>query len=236
MFMREKKELSVTQISKELGIHKSTVCRTLETMENRGFVRQNPETGKYWLGLQLYSLGMLFREHEPLKKVVHPYAQALAERFNEGVHLTMLHKNGGPYPQHIVLDKIQSQQVLNLAPPVGSVSPSYCSASGKVLMAYEESDYVKQYIGCPLPRFTQYTVTDWDTLLQELEQIRRQGYALDREELEIGLTCIAAPILAEGHIVAAISLSGPVSRISEQALPEIIAAVQQSAKDISALL
>ena len=234
LFQQEKKELSVTQISKKMCIHKSTVCRTLETLESRGFVRQNQETGKYWLGLSIYALGMLFRQQEPLQKLAYPYAKALAERFNEGVHITVLQRNGGPYPQHIVLEKIQSQQVLNLAPPVGSVSPSYCSASGKCLMAYADDAFLRQYENCILPRFTEHTVTDWNLLRQELSQIHTDGYAVDREELEIGLTCIAAPIFGENHeITAAISLYGPVTRISERELPEIIAAVKETAEEIS---
>ena len=237
LFMKEKCELSVTQISKELGVHKSTVCRSLETMEARGFVQQNSETGKYWLGLQIYSLGMLFREQEPLQKLALPYARELAERFNEGVHITELLKIRGPYPQQVVLEKIQSQQVLNLAPPIGSVSPSYCSASGKCLMAFSPSGYIDQYDGCELQRFTEHTVTDWKQLKKELAQIRKEGYALDREELEIGLMCIAAPILErDGSIAAAISLSGPVSRIKTGDVPAIIAAVKETAQKISKII
>ena len=237
LFLREKSALSVTQISKELNIHKSTVCRTLETMEGRGFVHQDEETGKYWLGLQIYSLGMLFREKEPFQKLAYPYAKTLAEKFNEGVHITTLDTNPGPYPQHVVLEKIQSQQVLNSAPPVGSVSPSYCSASGKCLLAYCSEDYFNQYKNHPLPRYTENTVTDWQELRQELAQIRKDGYAVDREELELGLMCIAAPIFEKpGKVVAAISISGPVSRIKSQDVKQIIKEVKKTANEISGLI
>jgi DNA-binding IclR family transcriptional regulator len=234
LFLKERCELSVTQISQEIDVHKSTVCRTLETMERRGFVKQNEETGKYWLGLQIYSLGMLYKEKEPLKKLAMPFAKKLAEKFNEGVHITALSMNPGPYPQQVVLEKIQSQQVLNLAPPVGSIAPTYCSASGKCLLAFSPESYLKQYEGCELVRFTEHTITDWDVLNKELAQIRKDGYALDREELEIGLMCIAAPILErDGKVVAAISMSGPVSRIKKSAIPKIIQAVKETAKEIS---
>ena len=237
LFLQEQTELSVTQISRDLGVHKSTVCRALETMEQRGFVTQTPETGKYWLGLKIYSLGMLYREKEPLKKLAYPFAKALAERFHEGVHITAPDRNSGAYPQQVVLEKIQSQQVLNLAPPVGSVSPCYCSASGKCLMAFSDPARLERYDGCELPRFTVHTITDWTTLKEELAQIRRDGYALDREELEIGLMCIAAPIFdRDGQVVASISLSGPVSRIAQDEVQRIIQEVKIAAQEISSVL
>ena len=78
LFLQEEAPLSLTQISKKMGMHKSTVSRTLDTLEGRDFVRRDGETGLYWLGLQVYSLGMLFREKESFQKVAYPYAKALS--------------------------------------------------------------------------------------------------------------------------------------------------------------
>ena len=90
LFLKEERPLSVTRISKVMELHKSTVSRTLETLEHRGFIQKDEETGKYWLGLQAYALGMLFREKDKFHKVAYPYAKALSLQCNEGVHITTL--------------------------------------------------------------------------------------------------------------------------------------------------
>ncbi|SDF33040.1 IclR family transcriptional regulator [Sporolituus thermophilus] len=237
LLQQEGKEMGVTQISETLGMYKSTVYRTLATLENKGFVQQNPETGRYWLGFRLYSLGMLVREKVPLPKIAYPHAKALSERFNEVVHISVLDKTADLYPKHIIVEKIQSQQVLSLTPPVGSSSPSHCSAVGKCLLAFSPAEYTNRFIGRELPRFTPKTITDWDRLLAELAAIRERGYALDDEELELGLTCVAAPILGrDGEIIAALSLSGPTSRIRSDRFTEIVEQVKQTTATISSLM
>ena len=235
LFIQYETPLSVTEISKKLNLHKSTVSRTLDTLEQHDFVRKSEENGKYWLALELYSLGMLFKEKQSIQKIAYPYAKALALKCDEGVHMTALTRIDGPYPQHVILEKIKSSHSVDVAPPVGAVRPSYCAASGKCLMAYSE-DYVKKYIGCDLKRMTEYTITDWDDLLEELKKIRSQGYAVEREEVENGMTCIAAPIFFQGKIVAAISVSGSISRITEETMPSLIREVQKTAQEISQAL
>ena len=93
-----------------------------------------------------------------------------------------------------------------------------------------------RYAGCKLKKFTEYTITDWDELLKELEAIRRNGYAIEREEVELGMTCIAAPIFSNHEIIAAISVSGPVSRVTEDMQEQIIQAVKKTAAEITQAL
>lgn len=235
LFLKEERPLSVTSISKMMELHKSTVSRTMDTLERRGFVQKDNETGKYWLGLQVYALGMLFREKDKFPKVAYPYAKALSLQCNEGVHITTFAHNGAPYPQHIILEKIKSPRTIDTAPPVGAVRPAYCSASGKCLLAFSP-EYLHTYTGCTLQKFTEYTVTDWGDLLQELEKIRRRGYAVEREEVELGMACIAAPIFYGGHITAAISLSGPAERLAGEERNMAIEADKKTAADISKAL
>jgi len=111
------KEMGITEISNALGVYKSTIYRTLVTLENKGFVQQNSENGKYWLGLRLYSLGMLIKDKLTIKNLVYPYAKALAEKFKEVVHISILDQNAQDYPKHIIIEKCESQQVLSLTPP-----------------------------------------------------------------------------------------------------------------------
>lgn len=209
LFLKEERPLSVTRISKVMELHKSTVSRTLETLEHRGFIQKDEETGKYWLGLQAYALGMLFREKDKFHKVA--------------------------YPQHIILEKIKSPRTIDTAPPIGAVRPAYCSASGKCLLAFSE-DYRKAYTGCTLKKFTEYTVTDWKELLPALDEIRNRGYAIEREEVELGMACVAAPIFRSGRIIAAISVSGPAERVADANRETTIQAVVKTAGDISQAL
>ncbi|MDR3589873.1 MAG: IclR family transcriptional regulator [Negativicutes bacterium] len=237
LLQREGKEMGVTQMSAVLGMYKSTVHRTLTTLENKGFVQQNPDNGKYWLGIRLYSLGMLIRERLPLRNIAYPHAKSLSEKFDEVVHMSILDKNARSYPQHIIIDKIQGrQQILSLTPPVGSGAPCHSSAVGKCLLAFSPRPDVEKFVGSPLPVFTDKTFGSWDALLQELDNIKRRGFAVDDEELEIGLTCVAGPILGrDAEIVAALSLSGPTSRIRAR-FDEIVQEVMRTAGMISASL
>lgn len=235
LFLQEEKPLSLTEISKKIGIHKSTASRTMDTLEGRDFVRRDGETGKYWLGLQVYSLGMLFREKESFQKVAYPYAKALSLQCQESVHMTTFVQSDAPYPQHVILEKIKSPQTVDMAPPIGSIRPSYCAASGKCLLAFSDA-YLRKYEGCQLKKFTEYTITDWDMLLKELETVRRNGYAMEREEVELGMTCIAAPIFLNGKIIAAISVSGPVAQVTDERQEEFIKAVKKTAADITQAL
>lgn len=234
---RAGREQGVTQIGTGLGMYKSTVHRTLNTLENRGFVQQNPDNGKYWLGMRLYSLGMLLKEKMPLAKIVHPYAKVLSERFKEGVHISVLDKNAEGYPKHILIEKVESQQVLSLTPPTGSSAPCHCSAVGKCLLAFSPPGYLERFVGGTLPAYTEKTIVQWDKLLDEMQRIRIKGYAVDEEELELGLFCVAAPILTRGQeALAALSLSGPTSRMKSGRFEEMVEAIQETAKTISELI
>ena len=126
-------------------------------------------------------------------------------------------------------------QSVDIAPPVGSIRPSYCAASGKCLLAFSP-EYVQRFVGCKLQKFTEYTITDWDELLRELEKVRQQGYAVEREEVELGMTCVAAPIFSGSKVMAAISVSSPVTHMTEEVQNEIITYVKKTAADITQAL
>jgi len=235
LFQQEKRELGVTEIAAKLGYYKSTVYRVLSTLERRGFVQQNELTGKYWLGFRLYALGMLANQYMGLRDLARPWLRELGERYQETVHLAVLNDNKENGPEIIVIDKIETKHRLSLTPPVGSSSPAHCSGVGKVLLAYADPSWLCRVLGqAPLTKFTENTITDPGELEQELARIRRAGYALDNEEIEVGLRCVAAPIFApSGTVVAAISVSGPTSRMTDERLPELIASVMETARAIS---
>jgi DNA-binding IclR family transcriptional regulator len=207
--------MGITELSDALGIYKSTVFRTLKTLEDRGFIKQNPENGKYWFGMKMYAIGMLVGEKLHLKQVISPYTKALCDRCNEVVNVSILETVPGDFHKSIIIHKEYStKQILSVNPPIGSASLCYCAAVGKCLLAFSKDLDFSIYEQKPMPKFTEHTITDARSLLHNLEEIRRNGYAIDDGELEIGLTCIGAPIFDKnGTVLAAISISGPTTRI-----------------------
>lgn len=231
----EGRETSITQIAKDLDVYKSTVFRTLATMEARGFVKKNPETEKYWLGTRLFSLGKSVENKMGLREIIGPYATELYEAYHEVVNVSVLERNQGDIYKSMIIYKAESpNQMLTVNPPVGSSSECHCSGIGKCLLAFTRDVDLSVYEKNPLNTYTIHTINTVEGLRTELAHIREQGYAIDREELEIGLTCIGAPVLdRSGNAVAAISLSGPSSRILSGNLEERIKAVCDIARKIS---
>lgn len=234
LFYKEKRELGVSEIAEYLGMYKSTVHRILTTLERRGFIQKNSRNNKYWLGIKVFSLGMLYAKEMKLRDIARPHLSRLAEKFKETTHLAVIDFNREEGPEVVVLEKIQKAQFLSMTPPVGSSSPAYCSAMGKILLAYSDPETVEKILKKPLKRYTQNTITDYNKLLKELKKIRQQGYAVDNEELEVGLTCFAAPVYDfENKVIASISLSGPSARLESLKARDVIREVQKTAEEIS---
>jgi len=234
LLLQQEGEMGVTEIARSLDMNKSTVHRILSTLQNRYLIRQNPETGKYWLGLKLYSLGMSIRENLPIQSIAAPYLKALSDKFQEVSNLSVLDMSSADFPKQLILDKIQTSRILKLTPSLGSGTYCHCSGMGKCLLAFSSDEYIAKLTGQPLQQYTSKTIIDWKDLLLEIKNIREKGYAIDDQEMENGLICVGSPILnKKQEIIAAISLSGPTSRINESILPEVIEEVKRTAKMIA---
>jgi len=234
LFLYEKRELTLSEIASALGEYKSTALRTLSTLEARGFVEKNPESERYWLGPKTFALGMLYSSGMRIRKLARPFCESLANEFGETVHLAVLNRAKLDEGKVLVIDKIETSQVLRLSPDMGSDADAHASAVGKVLLASLTDEEVTRILGrSELRRYTANTICTVKDLLRELETVRRQGFAVDNEELEVGLTCVAAPIVdPTGHTVAAVSLSGPSPRIAP-ILSSVLPSVMQCARRIS---
>jgi len=234
----EDRELGVTEIGLALGLYKSTVYRTLATLEKRGFVQQNTENGKYWLGIKLYALGMSVGEKMHLRHVIQPYAKRLSEKFNEVVNVSVLDITSDKCPRSVLILKEEvASQVLKMTPGIGSSNKCYNSATGKVLLTFSPKEVLDRCKEEEILPYTEKTVKNWDQLFMEMRDIKIKGYAIDNEEQEFGLTCVAAPILDRNKkVVAAISLSGPTSRINSRDFEEIVSEVVKTAAEVSDLL
>ncbi|CUS80758.1 transcriptional regulator, IclR family [Candidatus Kryptonium thompsonii] len=223
-------ELGVGEISKILKMHKSTVHRFLRSMEKVGVIERNNETGKYRLGLKLYELG----NSVSLKKIMvdraRKYLEDLHWYLNETVHFATL-KNG----EVVYLDKIIADRNFVIISEVGKRLPAHCTGLGKAMLAFLPESDVKRIIKEKgLKKFTKNTITNKKDLFEELKKIRECGYAIDNEEIEDGLRCIAAPIFnGDGEVIAAVSISGPSSRINETTYEEYSKHVIKTARLIS---
>lgn len=209
LFADQPKALSIKEMSELLGYSKSTIFRIIKNLEDVAYLEKDPENQKYKLGFGLYYLGTLAESHTLIRRVARPYLERLNEECEETVHLAVIHQG-----QALYLEKIQSKKVLQVISRIGTKLPCHCSGVGKMLLSALPPEELKQIIlEKGLPSFTRNTITDIQNLSRELDSIRQQGYAIDNEEIEAGLKCIAAPIRDPTRgVVAAVSISAPDNR------------------------
>ncbi len=228
-------EMGISGISRELGFPKSSIHRMLTTLEKKGFVHQNLENGKYWLGLKVYAMGLLVGERLSLVQLIRPYAKKLFDEYQEVVNVSVLDKDTHDgYKTIVVLKETDTTKVLSVNPNVGFSSDVHVSSVGKCLLAFSKDIDLDRVIHKDLRKYTEKTIVEKDILVNELKKIREQGYAIDNEEQEIGLFCIGAPILDKyGNAVAAISMSGPIARMKREDLNQKISSVVRIGKKIT---
>ena len=212
--------ISIRELSTKIRLPKGTTHRLLSSLSYFGYVRQDPKTRNYLLGLKLVELGQLLLSQLDLRKEAEPFLRDLAERTKETVHMVILDRH-----EIVYIDKVETDQNpsgLKMASRVGLRNPAHSSAVGKVLLAHFPEEELKNFIKEKgLAKRTENTIVDPAQLKEHLKSVRAQGYAIDDEENEKGIRCVAAPIYNEvGKTVAAISISGPAFRITKKVIQE----------------
>lgn len=222
-------EIGISALSKKLGVSKSTVHRVATTLVAEGLLEQNPETDRYRLGLALFSLGTLVRRRMDIPNEAKPFLMKLREIAKENIHLAVLQGFEVVY----VYD-LESTQAVRLKPHLGNSKPLFCSAEGLSILAWQPEDFIDRALSGPLQRRTDNTLTDPVKIRERLVRIRKEGFAIENEESEIGMCCIAAPIRdAEGSVVAAVGVAGPSQRLSTHAIANFAPHVKEAAESIS---
>lgn len=223
-------ELQMQEISRQTKLHISTVFRLVETLEKCKLVERNRDTGRYRIGLKVLTWGSHVREGTDLRREAAPFLEELNENTRETVHLTVRDGDAAVY-----VHKIDSPIPLRIYSEIGRRAPLHCTGVGKVLLAAMSEQEREAWLERnPLTRHTPATITDRTKLEKELTRIRELGYALDREEHEHHVRCVAAPVLDHtGSIIAAISITVPSVRMSSERLPTLIRQVKDTAKKIS---
>jgi IclR family acetate operon transcriptional repressor len=231
VFDESRSELGVTELSQLTGIDKSTVYRLLNDLQQGGLIEQNPETSKYRLGFGLVRLAGLALRRVELTDIARPHLRELANLSQETVNLSLLTNSN----KIIDIDGIASPRMVRNVGWSGREMPIHAVSGGKVVMAYMSDERVDRIVAGGLESFTEHTITDPARLHDELEQVRQVGYAIAEEELEAGLSAVAAPIWNhEGQVMAVISVSGPSFRLPRERLAELGIATKRIADTISA--
>lgn len=225
--------VAVSQISKDLDLYKSTVFRSLATLQSRGYVIQDPKSELYMLGPKIFAFSPSRYGSSGLPELIHPYLDKLNARFWDAVNLGQLSRSSDGMYHIMIVGECASRLSLGAKIEVGSMSECYCASLGKCLLAFSDNIDLSVYENAKMEKFTENTITTVDGLRRELEKVREQGYAIDNEEREKGLYCIGVPILRDGAAVAAFSLSGPVTRTRDDHREEKIEYMKELSRQIT---
>ncbi|MCG6903583.1 MAG: IclR family transcriptional regulator [Rhodobacter sp.] len=228
-FTEEDDELGISELAKRLGVAKSTVHRLAGTLLEEGLLQQNPDNGRYRLGVGLFSLGSLVRARLDVTSESKVILNDLREKTQENVRLAVLERHSV-----VFLHDFESPQNLRLRSGTGQLRPAFCTAEGLCLISGLREPQLAQFLTYERPARTEKTVTDEDELRARVRKTKRQGYAIEDEECDEGTRCIAAPIYnGDGRIVAAVGIAGPRVRIRKSQFPKFAPIAIEAAQQIS---
>ncbi len=228
--LQEGGAMQIGELSGQLGIDKGTVHHLLVTLTEMDYVRQNPDTRAYSVGFQAFKVGYAYMGELDLVKVARVHLERLNDLSRETVHLGEL--AGGDI---LYLDKIESPMSITMRSRIGVTRPAYCTGVGKILMAFLPDEKLRSMMErLELKPHTENTIVDRDLFLENLAECRKRGYAIDDEEIEEGLFCVAVPIFnIENRAIAALSVSLPKYRLKDR-LEDLIGMTLETGKRISA--
>ncbi|MGB7818050.1 MAG: IclR family transcriptional regulator [Ornithinibacter sp.] len=221
----------ITQLARELGVHKSTASRLVSALERRRLVEQIEERGHYRLGVGLLTLAGATSARLDIVKEARPVCRRLAARSGDTVNLAVLSGGAALY-----LDQVAGASSLSSYSWVGQHVPIHATSNGKVLVSALEGPELTRVLG-QLVAYTPSTVTERALLDAQLAEVRANGYAVAADELDVGLTAVAAPVRdAHGDVIASVSVSGPSFRFGEARIDELAILVREAAAEISSHL
>ncbi|MGE8203286.1 IclR family transcriptional regulator [Heyndrickxia sp. NPDC080065] len=225
--------LGVTEIANQIDINKSSVYRILSTLVQYGYVEQDSETGRYKLGYKFLEISSKLLESIDLRAEARPFLQVLENETNEVIHLVVYDQG-----EVVYIEKLEGNEILRMHSKVGKRAPMHCTSVGKAILAHLPTSVVLDILERKgMPVHTDKTITDKETFQKELIKVKQKGFALDLEENEYGIACIAAPIFDHsGKVIAAVSISGPTMRMTEDRLNQLQSTIVHTGQKISARL
>lgn len=219
-----------SELSRKLEIPKSSASYILRTLEKRGYLRRDSESGRYRLGLKLLSLGAETQANYAFAEVAHPFMEALVERVGLTCHLAVLDQGEAVY-----VEKVEAPGFFKVNTWVGRRMFLHSTSVGKSLLAWLPKEEVETLLHHQsFKKRTPKTIITQTKLTTELEVVREQGYSVDDEENSLGARCLGAPIFdANEHVIGALGVSGTITQVDEIKLPKIADALKETARKIS---
>jgi DNA-binding IclR family transcriptional regulator len=229
LFANAERGLTASEVAKQSGLPVSTIHRFLANLESSGFLNCS-EDGVYRLGAVCFGLGHSALAQLDIRRLSLPYLRELNQKTRETIHLTLRHGASAVY-----VEKLDSQEPVRIYSRIGASVPLYCSAVGKVMLAYMQVQEREHLLGqIELKRLTRNTVGSLQELSAVLQRVRRQGFAYDLEENEPHIRCVAAPVWDHyGAVNASLSITGPAVRMSTVRLRELAPLVKEAGLNIS---
>lgn len=230
LFDEHTTELKITDISERMGLHKSTVHSLLKTLQEHHYINQNLENGKYSLGMKLLERGSCVIHSLDIRLLAKKYLLDLSLKTGQTTHLVILDGKEGVY-----VDKVEGPMSVIRYSRIGRRIPLHCSAVGKALIAFKKQEEIKKMLSGYIYNVqTEYTITNEADFVLELEKVGHQGYAIDNQENEPGVRCIAVPIRNhQNDVIAAISISTLTSRVDDAELERFVVLLKQAASELS---
>lgn len=225
--------MTFTDIVNATGRPKSSVHRTLLTLMQHGFVQKSAEGGVYRLGAKLWGLGMVALGDRDLAKSARPHLHRLMERSQETVNLAIPLQGDATI---MYVDKVDGPKIVRVNTPVGLISPSWCTATGRSMLAFREASW-DHVLSQPLRKLTPNTIIDPRRIRSELQAVRANGYAVSKGERSIENGGIAAPIRDySGEVIAACGLAMPIFRMNKELVTRCVPMVLEAAAAVSRAL
>jgi len=224
--------VALTELAQQAGLPNSTTHRLLSTMQQQGFVRQVGDLGLWTIGAHAFVVGSSFLQSRNLLALVHPVLRSLMEASGETVNLAVLDLSDH---QAVIIDQVQCSQLMRMSAPIGGKLPMHASGAGKAFLAHLSDEQVTALLHQKgLHYYTPKTLMSPQSLKENLAQVRKAGFSFDDEEHALGLRCVAAPIYDEhGEAFAALSISGPIARMTDDRIIELGALVIREARQVT---
>jgi len=223
-------ELSILEISRRLNLTKSNALKLLATLEHFGYVDLNKYTGNYKLGVKTFQISQSYLSKLSLIDSGFRIMAQLRDKVNESVYISVVRDF-----KIVFLNAVETHRSVRIRSRIGNVAPAFASAEGKVQLAFLENLSIDKFLEKSFAKVTSKTIDNYEVLKKEIENIRKKGFAIDIEEYEDGVVCVAAPVFNfMKKVIAAISVPAPLLRVSEEKLvKEITPLVKNAASQLS---
>jgi IclR family transcriptional regulator, KDG regulon repressor len=227
-----KRGWNISEMSRKLGIPKSTTHVLVTTLVQLGYIRQHQLTRRFQLSTKMFGLGRKALNVTPLPDIALPHLRWLVQETEFTAHVGILEKN-----QVVFIQKVDGPGIIKFDTYIGKCSELHCTGLGKSLVAFQPPESLDTLLsGYSYDRFTRKTISSRSAFMAELARVRQQGYSMDDEEEELGIRCVAAPVLSAGVVAAAVSVTATVSQMQLEGLDKVVALTKRAAARIAAYM